>query len=177
METLKTIEQWLKEGLTETHYREALAAMTHQSTLSRLDNKTSDFKEALEGAFRWGLGSNISESGWLEIYNDGGSARKSLALLTALIIDWGKQRNFYGEGGATKQMQFVKLMEECGELAGNLSRGRDVKDDIGDIFVVLTHIAVLSGTSLRECVDVAYNDIKDRKGQFIDGSFIKESDL
>ena len=43
--------------------------------------------------------------------------------------------------------------------------------------VVLTHIARLSGTNITECVKVAYNDIKDRKGKFINGSFIKQSDL
>lgn len=94
-----------------------------------------------------------------------------------LIQQWGKDRNFYGKGGATVQSQFVKLLEEVGELAGNIARGKDVKDDIGDIQVVLTHIAILSGTTMKESLSVAYNDIKDRKGEFRNGSFIKESDL
>lgn len=94
-----------------------------------------------------------------------------------LIEKWGEERNFYGKGGATIQSQFIKLMEEAGELAGNIARGRDVKDDIGDMVVVLIHIAKLSGTDLETCINVAYNDIKDRKGTFINGSFIKESDL
>ena len=61
-----------------------------------------------------------------------------------LIEKWGEERNFYGEGGATVQSQFCKLAEEMGELAGNIARGRDVTDDIGDYVVVLTHIARLS---------------------------------
>lgn len=93
------------------------------------------------------------------------------------IRKWGEERNFYGEGGATVQSQFVKLAEEMGELAGNIARGKDVRDDIGDMVVVLTHIAELSGVSIEDCIEHSYNDIKDRKGEFRNGSFVKESDL
>jgi NTP pyrophosphatase (non-canonical NTP hydrolase) len=93
------------------------------------------------------------------------------------IRRWGKDRNFYGEGGATVQSQFVKLSEELGELAGNISRGKDCTDDLGDMVVVLTHIAKLQGKTIEECIEHSYNDIKDRKGQFREGSFIKEADL
>lgn len=92
-------------------------------------------------------------------------------------IQWGVDRKFYGKGGTTVKDQYVKLIEECGEMAGNIARGRDVKDDIGDFMVVLTAIAKLSGTNLMECWEVAYNDIKDRKGEMHEGMFIKESDL
>ena len=92
------------------------------------------------------------------------------------IRTWGNDRNFYGEGGATIQSQFVKLGEEFGELAGNIARGRDCIDDIGDMVVVLTHIARLQGKTIEECIEHSYNEIKDRKGKFVDGSFIKESD-
>jgi hypothetical protein len=30
--------------------------------------------------------------------------------------------------------------------------------------------------SLEECLEVAYNDIKDRKGKMVDGVFVKEGD-
>ena len=92
------------------------------------------------------------------------------------IRQWGNDRNFYGEGGATVQSQFVKLAEEMGELAGNIARGRDCKDDLGDMVVVLTHIARLQGTTIEQCIEHSYNEIKDRKGEFRRGSFIKESD-
>ena len=93
------------------------------------------------------------------------------------IRRWGNDRNFYGEGGVTVQSQFVKLSEELGELAGNIARGKDCTDDLGDMVVVLTHIAKLQGKTIEECIEHSYNDIKDRKGQFREGSFIKESDL
>jgi hypothetical protein len=93
------------------------------------------------------------------------------------IEKWGEERNFYGEGGATVAGQAIKLGEELGELFGNIARGRDVTDDIGDMVVVLTHLAKLNGSNIQYCIEHSYNEIKDRKGKFQNGSFIKESDL
>lgn len=94
------------------------------------------------------------------------------------IIQWGEDRNFYHpQHGTTPEKQFLKLSEEIGEIAGNLARGKCVKDDIGDSVVVLIGLAKLSGTSLQECLEVAYNDIKNRKGKMINGVYVKEEDL
>ncbi|AUR96566.1 hypothetical protein NVP1226O_39 [Vibrio phage 1.226.O._10N.261.48.E5] len=92
-----------------------------------------------------------------------------------LIADWHHARCLVD--GATDATQFVKLMEEVGELAGNLARSKDIRDDIGDIIVVLVNLLERNGLTLKECVDVAYEDIKDRKGKMINGSFVKEADL
>lgn len=91
------------------------------------------------------------------------------------IAQWHHDRNLIN--GATDQTQFVKLMEEVGELAGNISRGKCIKDDIGDVIVVLINIAERNGLSIAQCMEQAYDDIKDRKGRMIDGCFVKESDL
>ena len=93
-----------------------------------------------------------------------------------LTLEWAKSRRITTNGIA--QVQGLKLVSEIGELCDNLAKGRDVKDDIGDCMVVLTIIAKLKGTNLSECWDVAYNDIKDRRGYLnIDGCFIKEGDV
>jgi hypothetical protein len=43
--------------------------------------------------------------------------------------------------------------------------------------VVLNNLAVMSDTTLADCLEVAYNDIKDRRGSMNGaGVFIKESD-
>lgn len=94
------------------------------------------------------------------------------------ITKWAKDRNFFDpKNGTTPEKQFLKLAEEVGEIAGNLARGKDIKDDIGDCVVVLNNLAQLTGTSLSECIEVAWNDIKDRKGKMVKGIFIKEADL
>ena len=92
---------------------------------------------------------------------------------TNKIAQWHHDRNLID--GSTDQAQFLKLIEETGELAGNLARGKDIRDDIGDIIVVLINIATRNNLTIEECLDVAYDDIKDRKGTMIDGVFIKEN--
>lgn len=152
------------------------------------------------------------------------------------IEQWAEDRNIIK--GSKPIDQAMKLFSEYGELADNVGKGRDCRDDIGDIFVVLTIMAkqygypvsihnswnseivyellgksnkemvvqlgaylnnisispflaikplpkaltILEiiaknfGTTLEECVQISYNDIKDRKGIMHNGVFVKESD-
>ena len=41
----------------------------------------------------------------------------------------------------------------------------------------LKSISDILGYSFDECFELAYQEIKDRKGRWIDGSFVKEEDL
>lgn len=91
------------------------------------------------------------------------------------IEQWAEDRNLIQ--GATPHAQLVKLMEETGELAHAIGRGNEdlVKDSIGDIIVVLTILSKQFGMNVEDCVEAAYNEIKDRKGQMVNGIFVKES--
>ena len=93
------------------------------------------------------------------------------------IERWADDRNLIKGSNSTKQ--FLKLGEEMGELASGLAKGRHevVKDSIGDLVVVLTILARQEGLEIMDCVEQAYDEIKDRKGRMVDGVFIKESDL
>lgn len=73
--------------------------------------------------------------------------KKQLLELFGLVEKWGEDRNFYAEDGTTAGHQFIKLIEEQGEMCGNIARGKDPTDDIGDQVVVLIHVARLSGNS------------------------------
>lgn len=99
---------------------------------------------------------------------------KPLGELVALIQNWAWDRNLIE--GSTPNAQLHKLMEEVWELAGGVCyNNTDVmKDSIGDVFVVLTIIATQLGWSIEECVQTAYEEIKDRKGKMVDGLFVKE---
>ena len=66
------------------------------------------------------------------------------------------------------------MQTDSGELSDNVCKQQDIRDDIGDCIVVLINIAERNGYSITECLDVAYNDIKDRKGKMVDGIFVKE---
>jgi len=85
---------------------------------------------------------------------------------------WHHDRNLID--GATSKDQVLKLIQEVGELSDSVCKGEDVKDDIGDCLVILINIAEREGTTLEECLGVAYEDIKDRKGKMVDGIFVKE---
>lgn len=90
------------------------------------------------------------------------------------ILQWAEERNLIK--GSTSKDQFCKLMQETGELSDNLCKQNSISDDIGDCMVVLTIIAAQQNLSIEECLDQAWNDIKDRKGTMVDGIFIKEID-
>ena len=45
------------------------------------------------------------------------------------------------------------------------------------MIVVLINIAERNNLSIEDCLEQAYNDIKDRKGKMVDGVFVKEGDL
>lgn len=102
------------------------------------------------------------------------SAGETIEKLVNQIKNWHYDRNLID--GATDKDQVCKLIQEVGELSDNVCKERDVADDIGDIMVVLINIAERNGLSLRHCLEVAYLDIKDRKGKMVDGIFVKESD-
>ena len=92
-----------------------------------------------------------------------------------LIRQWAKDRGIYDKGDS--HTQYVKLMEEAGELAQALLNKNpyEVKDAIGDMVVVLTNLAVLEGMQIENCIDSAYNEIANRKGKMINGTFVKNT--
>ena len=91
-----------------------------------------------------------------------------------LIGQWHRDRNLID--GSSDKDQYMKLIQEAGELSDSLCKGKDIKDDIGDMMVVLINIMVRNNLTMDECLSIAYNDIKDRKGKMVDGVFVKEGD-
>ena len=91
-----------------------------------------------------------------------------------MIGQWHQDRNLIK--GSSDKDQFLKLMQEAGELSDSLCKGKDIRDDIGDMMVVLINIMVRNNLTMKDCLAVAYDDIKDRKGKMIDGIFVKEGD-
>ena len=71
------------------------------------------------------------------------------------------------------------LAEEFGELAQGMAKNKpdQIKDSIGDMYVVLTILSMQLGLNIGNCIKEAYDEINDRKGRMIDGVFVKESDI
>ena len=89
------------------------------------------------------------------------------------VKQWHHDRNLI-EGSTDLQQFNGKLLEEVKELETNILLSQPIADDIGDILVVLINIATRNNLSLSECLQIAYDDIKDRKGKMVDGVFVKE---
>jgi|SRR5699024_4764641 len=96
--------------------------------------------------------------------------------ITEKIRCWAKK---HGLNNADAGKQMLKLMEEIGELAEGLAKSNsdEIKDAIGDSFVVLTILAMQLGLSIEDCVSYAYDQIKNRTGKTVNGVFIKSEDL
>ena len=90
-----------------------------------------------------------------------------------LIRQWAKERGIYDKGNS--HTQYVKLMEEAGELAAALlNKDRyEIKDAIGDMVVVLTNLAALEGMTIENCIDAAYKEIANRTGSMVNGTIVK----
>ena len=91
-----------------------------------------------------------------------------------LIREWANERGLYKHGDT--KTQSLKLVEEVGEICRAILKGNDsdVEDGIGDAVVVLTNLAELQGTTIEHCIEMAYNEIKDRTGKMDNGTFKKD---
>ena len=92
------------------------------------------------------------------------------------IRDWADKRGIY-DSGDTKT-QFVKLMEEIGELGQAILKDDEAEfiDAIGDSVVVLTNLAKLGGHNIERCIESAYSEIIARSGSMVNGTFVKDAD-
>ena len=91
-----------------------------------------------------------------------------------LIRNWAEQRGLYNAGDP--KTQTLKLMEEAGEICRAVLKKDEpeIIDGIGDCVVVLTNLAHLCDTSIEECIEAAYNEIKNRTGKMDNGTFKKD---
>ena len=90
-----------------------------------------------------------------------------------LIRTWANDKGIYTKGDS--KTQYLKLQEESGELAEALLKNDrpEIIDAIGDMVVVLTNLAALENLRIEDCVQSAYDVIKNRKGKMINGTFVK----
>lgn len=100
----------------------------------------------------------------------------NLIKLTENIEQWAADKGLHS---SDPNKQMLKVVEEIGELSQGLVKDNreQVVDSIGDAYVTLVILSLQLGLTIEECVSVAYDEIKDRKGKMIDGSFRKEADL
>ena len=136
----------------------------HNAHVSRFNSDRSYvYNKALWEAF-----SNFNS---LEVLQDYIESQQSIF---DSIRNWAKVRNIYENGDA--KTQYVKLQEESGELAKGLLKDdqAEIVDAIGDMIVVLTNLAELRNVKVETCIASAYNQISNRTGKMINGTFVKD---
>ena len=90
------------------------------------------------------------------------------------IRNWAEVRGIYENGDA--RTQYIKLQEEAGELAKAMLKDDQAEfvDAIGDMVVVLTNLAEQRNVRIETCIASAYNQISNRTGKMINGTFVKD---
>lgn len=99
--------------------------------------------------------------------------RLDMNTLVTRVWEW-----FEIKGLKDPVMQMVKVQEEVGELAHEISRGHrqapEVEDALGDILVTIIGMCHHLHYHPAHALGVAYNEIKNRKGKVVEGSFVKD---
>jgi len=90
------------------------------------------------------------------------------------VLVWAEDKNLIHNTNIW--MQYWKLQEECNELYKAMldDNKAEIIDALGDIRVVITILAAQLDLDIDACFDIAYNEIKDRKGVTKNGSFYKD---
>lgn len=97
------------------------------------------------------------------------------SILELDVIRWAEARKIIPN--STPQAQLLKTVEELGELCGAVARNNrpKIEDGFGDVLVTLIIASALLDINLTDCLDYAYQEIRDRKGTMSpEGIFIKE---
>lgn len=99
----------------------------------------------------------------------------SYAATEIKTIQWGEARGIVQH--STSLAQAIKTQEELDELIDAItSKNREaMADAYGDIMVTLVMGAAIADLDLQTCFELAYQEIKDRKGSLnADGLWVKE---
>ena len=88
------------------------------------------------------------------------------------IINWGRNKGILEHSDS--KTQCLKTVSEVGELADAVAKGEGIEDHVGDIIVTLMMICKMNDVEIDDCIEVAWQEIKDRKGEMQNGTFVKD---
>jgi len=90
------------------------------------------------------------------------------------VMQWAEAKNI--DKYDNRYAQMLKVVEEVGETASSILKDNrdDILDGIGDSFVTLIILSMQMGYHPEYCLNKAWDEIKDRKGKTINGTFIKD---
>ena len=80
-------------------------------------------------------------------------------------------------GRLSKEDVVLEASENVGGLSNLIRRNLKCEGHIMYLITYLRRIAKDEGLKFEDCLSLAWNEIKDRKGKLIDGVWVKEEDL
>ncbi|WP_333781040.1 helix-turn-helix domain-containing protein [Streptococcus thermophilus] len=173
---MNRLKQLRKEkGLSQQDLAQQIGV--HYRTLQNWEHGTSQIsiREAKKLAEYFGV-----SIGYLLGFDDV-SVNNGIADLIAKINHWADERNLKK---ADPKIQWMRITEEVGEIRDVLLKPTKfnepqtaLKDAIGDTLVTIIVLAHQLDLDVTECLNIAYEEIKNRKGKIVNGTFVKESDL
>ncbi len=94
--------------------------------------------------------------------------------LKAKVEKWAEDKGILEQG--TTHAQAHKTLEEASEIVTAITQNdrTGIIDGIGDTLVTLIIQAKMNDLDILECLEYAYNEIANRKGEMINGTFVKE---
>ena len=157
--------KWIMKNVQTSKYNDQRCYVYNKAFARWFDNNDPYNNKTIAGALS---PTGIRESLSPELQNGRQITRFDL------IRIWAEERGLYDKGDS--KTQTLKLMEEAGEICRAVLKNdkAEVIDGIGDCVVVLTNLAYLADTTIEECIDAAYNEIKDRTGKMSNGTFKKD---
>ena len=99
----------------------------------------------------------------------------SYANVEIKIIQWAEARKIIPN--STPETQLLKAVSEMGELAdATIKKDKEaIIDSVGDVMVCLVNYCALQDINLVNCMEAAYDQIKNRRGTLLpNGVFVKD---
>lgn len=157
--------KWIMENVKESMYNKERCYVYNKAFARWFDNNNVTLTGGIMSDHR----NKYKQNGY-NIYN----RPKLQTSYFELIREWADARGLYEHGDI--KTQTLKLVEEVGETCRAVLKDDDhaAIDGIGDCVVVLTNLAELLGVSIEDCIEQAYNEIKDRTGKMDNGTFKKD---
>ena len=99
---------------------------------------------------------------------------KNFEELTSDVLTWANEKGIFDNPDPLAQLD--KTQEELNETIEAVKQKdeAEIVDGIGDMLVTIIIASKMFGEDPARCLELAYNEIKNRTGKMVDGKFVKD---
>ena len=127
-----------------------------------------------------------TRSEWNEWLRDRSKDDIGDTIVTMVIGHWLSQERNLGDSVAEIEPVHFDCISRAEHIIEQLINGIDTditcegygeQGNYAAVYLCLAELARLSGWTVKECIEIAWQDIKDRKGMMLHGTFVKQATL